>query len=100
MDEEVKKSSKKSNKYEPSLPEIYRIKRNPLDDLNEYSEMMCKDNKHLFKIIKKSKNVPEEKKKSRSRSKSISKRKDRVDLSNIKLEQVSKKLAESNRKEE
>jgi hypothetical protein len=56
---------------------------------------MCKDNKSLFKIIKENKKKPPPKK-SRSRSPSSK----QVDLHNVKLDKINKKLAESQRKQE
>jgi hypothetical protein len=74
-----------AEKYKSSLPQIHQLKMNPLDDLNEYTDLMCKDNKSLFKIIKENKKKPVP---PRSRSPTSK----QVELKNVKLE---KKLAES-----
>jgi hypothetical protein len=51
---QMRPRKKTSKKYESSLHEIHQIKGkgDPLDDLNEYAGVVCRDNKSLFKIIK------------------------------------------------
>ena len=87
-------------KYDSSLEKIHQIQSFADDPLAEYSQELCKDDKGLFRIMKddkkKKKRKNEDKRKSRERS--IVNRKVKNSIYDIKLQDVSKKIAESEKR--